>query len=90
MDKNQTNEQTELHQFWKEPSYDGDLSPCQVWIRLDKVFLSYSPETEMLTDRHTDKQTDRISPNEFRKEPSYNGDLSLCQVWIWLDKAFLS
>ena len=22
--------QTELHQFRKEPSYDGDLSPCQV------------------------------------------------------------
>ena len=21
---------TELHQFRKEPSYDGDLSPCQV------------------------------------------------------------
>ena len=28
----------ELHQFQKEPSYDGDLSPCQVWIWLDKVF----------------------------------------------------
>ena len=25
-----TNEQTKLHQFRKEPSYDGDLSPCQV------------------------------------------------------------
>ena len=25
-----TNEQTELHQFQKEPSNDGDLSPCQV------------------------------------------------------------
>ena len=25
-----TNEQTELHQFVKEPSYDGDLSPCQL------------------------------------------------------------
>ena len=35
-----TNEQTELHQFRKEPSYDGDLSPYQVWIRLDKPFLS--------------------------------------------------
>ena len=45
IDKKQTNEQTELmnsimrpqvefnsklHQFRKEPSYDGDLSPCQV------------------------------------------------------------
>ena len=27
MDKKQTNEQTELHQFQQEPSYDGDLSP---------------------------------------------------------------
>ena len=26
----QTNGQAELHQFRKEPSYDGDLSPCQV------------------------------------------------------------
>ena len=30
MDKKQTNEWTELHQFQKEPSYDGDLCPCQV------------------------------------------------------------
>ena len=30
IDKKQTNEQTELHQFRKEPCYDGDLSPCQV------------------------------------------------------------
>ena len=29
-DKKRTNERTELHQFRKEPSYDGDLSPCQV------------------------------------------------------------
>ena len=29
-DKKWTNEQTELHQFQKESSYDGDLSPCQV------------------------------------------------------------
>ena len=26
----QTNERTELHQFRKEPRYDGDLCPCQV------------------------------------------------------------
>ena len=25
-----TNKHTEFHQFRKEPSYDGDLSPCQV------------------------------------------------------------
>ena len=29
-DKKRTNEQMELHQFRKEPSYDGDLCPCQV------------------------------------------------------------
>ena len=28
-DKKWTNEQTEVHQFRKQPSYD-DLSPCQV------------------------------------------------------------
>ena len=28
--KKRTNKQTELHQFRKEPSYDGDLSLCQV------------------------------------------------------------
>ena len=27
-DKKRTNEQTELHQFQKEPSYDGDVCPC--------------------------------------------------------------
>ena len=36
----QTNEQTELHQFRKQLSYDGDLSPYQM---------------EMLTDRQRDK-----------------------------------
>ena len=30
MDKKGTNGQTELHQFRKEPSCDGDLCPCQV------------------------------------------------------------
>ena len=29
-DKKRTIELTELHQFRKEPSYDGYLSPCQV------------------------------------------------------------
>ena len=29
-DKKRTNEWTKLHQFRKEPSCDGDLSPCQV------------------------------------------------------------
>ena len=29
-DKKWTNKETELHKFQKQPSYDGDLSPCQV------------------------------------------------------------
>ena len=28
--KKRTNEQTEFHQFRKEPSYYDDLSPCEV------------------------------------------------------------
>ena len=28
--QNRTNKETELHQYRKEPSYDGDLCPCQV------------------------------------------------------------
>ena len=39
-DKKWTTEWTELHQFQKHPSYDGDLSPCQVWIWMDKAFSS--------------------------------------------------
>ena len=30
MDEKQTNEQMQFHQFRKEPSYDGALSPYQV------------------------------------------------------------
>ena len=29
-DEKQTNERTEFHQYRKEPTYDGDLSPYQV------------------------------------------------------------
>ena len=46
-DKKTDKKWMELYQFQKEPSYDGDLSPCQVSIRLDKLFLSYSPEMKM-------------------------------------------
>ena len=40
----------ELHQLQKDPGYDGDLSPCQVSIRLDKAFSSWSLETKMWTE----------------------------------------
>ena len=46
----------EVHQFRKQPSYD-DLSPCQVWITLDKAFSSKSPEMKMLTHRQMDGQS---------------------------------
>ena len=29
-DKKRTKQMSELQQFQNEPSYDGDLSPCQV------------------------------------------------------------
>ena len=29
-DGQKTDKRTELHQFQKEPSYDGDVCPCQV------------------------------------------------------------
>ena len=31
-DKKRTHELTDLHQFQKQLSYDGNLSPCQVLI----------------------------------------------------------
>ena len=83
-DKKRTNKRTELHQFRKETSYDGDLCRCHVCIRLDKLFSSYSPETKIwTTDGQTSGQNPTNEPTElyqFRKEPSYDGDLSPCQV----------
>ena len=40
VDKQMDKQMTELHQFRQESSYDDDLSPCQVWIWLDKPFSS--------------------------------------------------
>ena len=63
-----TNEQMELYQFQKEPSYDGDLSPRQVWIWLDTAFSSWSPETEMLTNKRTKNgQTARRNYTNFKR-----------------------
>ena len=45
MDKKRRNEQTEFYQFKKEPSYNIDLSPCQV--------LESGNEKCGLTDRRT-------------------------------------
>ena len=54
-DKKRTNKHIELHQFQKEPSGDGDLSSLSSMNLMDKLFSSQSPETEMLTDKQTDK-----------------------------------
>ena len=70
--------QTELHQFRKEPSYDGDLCPCQVWIRLDKLFSSLSPETKMWTNRWMDKRT-KIDKRTNRISPISKG----IKLWWW-------
>ena len=34
-DRQMDNKQIELHQFQKQLSYDGDLSPCQVLFEFD-------------------------------------------------------
>ena len=41
-----------------------------------------SPETEILTDRQTDKKrtNERMELHQFRNKPSCDGDLSPCQV----------
>ena len=82
-DKKQTNKRTELHQFRKEPSYDGDLSPCQIF-ELESGNRNF--------DSQTDKKwtNERTKLHQFRKEPSCDGDLCPCQVSIRSDKAFLS
>ena len=68
MDKKHTNERTELHQFRKQPSYDGDLCPCQVefdWtnrfrVRVRKQKCGW---TDGWTNgQKTDKRTDGITP----------------------------
>ena len=45
-DKKRTNVRTEFHQFRKEPSYDGDLSPRQVEFDWTNRFRVKSPETK--------------------------------------------
>ena len=49
-DKKRTNEQTELHQFRKEPSYDGDLSSCQFEFDWTHCFRVRVRKRKMWTD----------------------------------------
>ena len=62
--KKRTYKLTELHQFWKESRYDGDLSPCQVWIQLDNRFqIRVRKRKFWRTDgQKTDKWMDGITP----------------------------
>ena len=61
-----TNEQTELHQFQKQPSYDGDLSPVSSLNLLEQsVFELESGKGNVDGQRNgqkTDKRTHRITP----------------------------
>ena len=52
MDRQTDNERTELHQFQKQLSYDGDLSPIKFELDWTKHFQS--PATKMLTARQMD------------------------------------
>ena len=53
-DKKRTNEQMEFHQFRKEPSYDGDLSPCLNSIGQTVFELESGNEKCGRTDRWTE------------------------------------
>ena len=58
--KKWTNKQTELHQFQRKPSYDGDLSPCQVWtiFELASGNRNFDGQTN---GQKADKPTDTIT-----------------------------
>ena len=80
-----TNEQTEFHQFRKEPSYDG-----QTVFELESgnENVDKQPDGQMdgqkkgpTTNKRTEKRTNEQTEfHQFRKEPSYDGDLYPCEV----------
>ena len=55
-DKKQTNERTEFHQFRKEPSYDGDLSPCPSLNSIGQTVLELESGNKNV-DKQMDGQT---------------------------------
>ena len=69
-DKKWKNEQTEFHQFRKEPSYDGDLSPCQELNLFGQTVFELESANENVdgqidgqtNGQKTDKRTDGITP----------------------------
>ena len=70
-DKKQTNEHMELHQFRKEPSYDGNLSLLclnsightlfELESRNENVDGQTDGQKNGQMDRQTDKRADRIT-----------------------------
>ena len=60
-----TDKRTELHQFRKQPSYDGDLCPCQVWNSIwQSIFEleSGNGNIDRQTNRQKNRQTGGITP----------------------------
>ena len=60
-DKKRTNERMELHQFRKEPSYDGDLPPCHLVSSLNSTESVFELESGS-GNVDGQKQTDGITP----------------------------
>ena len=60
-----TNERTELHQFRKEPSYDGGLCPCQEFDLTNRFRIIVQKRKCGWTDGWTDKWTKNGQTNRW-------------------------
>ena len=78
----QTKEQTELHQFQNQLSYDGDLSACQVLIRLDKAFFELESRNKNLDPQTNGQKTDK------RRRNYTNFESNLAMMVIYLPVKF--
>ena len=76
----QTNRRTELHQFRKEPSYDGDLSPLSSLNLIGQTVFELVSGNENVDGQMDGQANERTELHQFQQEPSYDGDLSPCQV----------
>ena len=72
-----TNKRTELHQFRKEPSYDGDLSSLSNLNLIGHSVFELESRNRNVDGQTNLQKTDKGTQlHQFRKEPSYDGDLS--------------
>ena len=81
-DEKRTNEHTEFHQFRKEPSYDGDLSPCEVefdWSNRFKVRVRKRKCGQ--TDGWTDKRTKNGQTNT-RNFTNFERNLAMMVIYL--------